>query len=173
MISSVHANNRASNILVLGKDFIQRINGRTSYAEKMYSTNFTVTSKTFCLRLHYNDDSSYLFANGKEIINFKAKDSEIVSYPLCLGNVSKDFSPLNTTNTGLYGYIRLQHNGWILFCYIFIYIYVTKTEREVVNPSKPKFYKRLVGDIINRRNKNQPDDLFQKLSSNHSNIQLK
>ena len=46
---------------------------------------------------------------------------------------------------------------------------MTKTEREVVNPSKPKFYKRLVGDIINRRNKNQPDDLFQKLSSNHSN----
>ena len=26
-------------------------------------------------------------------------------YPLCLGYISKDFSPLNTTNTGLYGYI--------------------------------------------------------------------
>ena len=25
-------------------------------------------------------------------------------------------------------------------------------------------------DIINRRNKNQPDDLFQKLNSNHSNL---
>ena len=32
---------------------------------------------------------SYLFAN--ELIKFKAKDSEIVATPLCLGNVSKDF----------------------------------------------------------------------------------
>ena len=72
----------------------------------MYSTNFTVTNKKFCLSLHYNGDSSYLFANRKETINFKAKDSEIVLYPLCLGNVSKDFSPLNTTNNGpIYGYI--------------------------------------------------------------------
>ena len=39
------------------------------------------------------------------IINFKAKDSEIVPYPLCIGNVSKYFSPLNATNTGFYGYI--------------------------------------------------------------------
>ena len=52
---------------------------------------------------------------------------------------------------------------------IFSDIYMTKTELEVVNPSKPKFYKRFV-DIINRRNKNQPDDLFQKLNSNHPNV---
>ena len=64
-----------------------------------------MTNKKFCLSLHYNGDSSYLFINGKEIINFKVKDSEIVPYPLCLGNVSKDFSPLNTINTGFYGYI--------------------------------------------------------------------
>ena len=43
----------------------------------MHSTNFTVDNKTFCLSLHYNGDNSYLFVNGKEIINFKAKDSEI------------------------------------------------------------------------------------------------
>ena len=76
--SSVHAYNRANNILALGKDFIQRINGVTIYAEKMYSTNFTVTNKKFCLSLHYNGNSSYLFVNVKEIINFKAKDYEIV-----------------------------------------------------------------------------------------------
>ena len=105
MSSSVHANNRANNTLVLRKDFSQGINGTTVYAEKMYSTNFTVTNKKICLSLHYNSDSSYLFVNGKQIVNFKAKDSETVPYPLCLGNVSKDFSPLNTTNTGLYGYI--------------------------------------------------------------------
>ena len=69
--SSVHPNNRANNILVLGKEFIQGINTTVLYAEKMYSTNFTVTNKKFCLSLHYNGDSSYLFVNGKEIANFK------------------------------------------------------------------------------------------------------
>ena len=39
---------------------------------------------------------------------------------------------------------------------------MTKTEREVVSPSKPKFYKRFVDDNINRRNKNEPGDLLQK-----------
>ena len=105
MSSSVHANNRANNILVLGKDFIPGINGTTIQAEKMYSTNFSVTNKKFCLSLHYNSDISYLFANVKEIINFKAKDFEIVPYPLCPGSISKDFSLVNATNTGLYGYI--------------------------------------------------------------------
>ena len=100
-----HAINRVNNILVLGKDFIQGINNPTIYAEKNYSTNFTATNKKFCLSLHYNGDSSYLFVNSKEIINFKAKDSQTVPISLCLGNVSKDFSPVNTTNNGLYGYI--------------------------------------------------------------------
>ena len=45
--SSVHANNRANNILVLGKAFIQGINDTTIYAEKMYLSNFTVTNKKF------------------------------------------------------------------------------------------------------------------------------
>ena len=47
---------------------------------------------------------------------------------------------------------------------------MTKTEREVVNPSKPKFYKWFVHGINNRRNKNEPDDLFRKLNSNHPNM---
>ena len=34
-------------MLVLGKEFIQGVNGTTIYAEKMYSTNFTVTNKKF------------------------------------------------------------------------------------------------------------------------------
>ena len=56
------------------------------------------------------------------------------------------------------------------FYVIFSHIYETKTEREVVNPSKPKFYKRFVDDITSRRNKNQPGDLFQKLNRNHANM---
>ena len=89
--SSSHPNNKTRSILVLGKDFMEGIDGTTIYAEKMYSTNFTVDNKKFCLSLHYNGDNSYLFVNGKEIIKFKAKDSEIVPYPLCLGNIPIDF----------------------------------------------------------------------------------
>ena len=38
---SSHANNKKNNILVLGKDFVQGINGTTIYAEKLYKINFT------------------------------------------------------------------------------------------------------------------------------------
>ena len=36
---------------------------------------------------------------------FKAKDSEIKDYPLCLGNVSKDFWINNMKRTGLKGVV--------------------------------------------------------------------
>ena len=71
----------------------------------MYSTNFTVANKNFCLSFHFNGDNSYIFVNGEEIINFKAKDSETVPYPLCLGNISKDFSPSKANKNVLEGYI--------------------------------------------------------------------
>ena len=58
----------------------------------MYSSNFTVTRREFCLSLHYNGVNSYLFLNGAENHKFKSKDSEIVATPLCLGNISKDWS---------------------------------------------------------------------------------
>ena len=53
--------------------------------------------------MHYNGANSYLFVNGNEIIKFKAKDSEIVAYPLCLGNISKDWSTDNMKKAGLNG----------------------------------------------------------------------
>ena len=71
----------------------------------MYSINFTVTRKKFCLSIHYNGANSYLFANGIEIYKFKAKDSEIVTSPLCLGNISKDRSTDNVKKTGFNGYV--------------------------------------------------------------------
>ena len=57
----------------------------------MYSINFTKIITKFCLSLHDNGANSYLFVNGTEIIKFKAKDSEIKPYSLCLGNVSIDW----------------------------------------------------------------------------------
>ena len=79
MSSSVHANNRTKNYLVLSKDFVQGLENTTIYAEKLYSINFTKTNTKSCLNLHYNGDNSYLFVNGTEIYKFKASDSEIVS----------------------------------------------------------------------------------------------
>ena len=95
MSNSTHANNKTRNILVLGRDCIQGIDGTTIYVEKTYSISFSETGARFCLSLHYNGENSYLFVNGTEIHKLKAKDSEIVEDPLCLGNTSKDFSESN------------------------------------------------------------------------------
>ena len=47
-----------------------------------------------------------LFVNGIEILKFKAKNSENVATPLCLGNISKDFSVDNIKKkTVLNGYV--------------------------------------------------------------------
>ena len=64
-----------------------------------------MTKKKFCLSLHYNGANSYLFVNGTEIYKFKAKDSEIVASPLCLGKISKDWSADNMKKTGFTGYV--------------------------------------------------------------------
>ena len=104
MSSSIHIDNKKKDILVLGRGPTQGLES-TLTAEKMYSINFTVTKKKFCLSLHYNGANSYLFVNGKEIVNFKAKGSEIVASPLCLGNISRDWSINNMKKTGLNGYV--------------------------------------------------------------------
>ena len=82
--NSRHATNKTQSVLVLGHGLIQKINDTTIYAEKMYSRNFTVDNKIFCLSLHYNVDNSYLFVNGKEVTKFKAKNSELIKYSMCL-----------------------------------------------------------------------------------------
>ena len=104
MITSIHIGNKKKDILVLGRGLTQGLES-TLTTEKMYSINFTVTKNKFCLSLHYNGGNSYLFVNGTEIIKFKAKDSEIAASPLCLGNISKDWSTDDTKKTGLTGYV--------------------------------------------------------------------
>ena len=80
----------------------------------MFSINFSEVGAKFYLSLHYNGNKSYLFVNGREMIKYKGKDSEIVEDPLCLGNISKDFSESNVKKTGLYGsvyYFSIDHNA--------------------------------------------------------------
>ena len=104
MSSSPHIDNKGKDILVLGRGPTQGLGENSLTAEKMYSINFTVTKKKFCLSLHYNGANSYLFVNGTEIYKFKAKDSEIVPSPLCLGNISKDWSVDNMKKTRFTSY---------------------------------------------------------------------
>ena len=69
----------------------------------MYSPNFTVDNRIFYLSLHYNGDNSYLFVNGKEVTKFKAKNSELIKYRMCLGGLSNDYHTNSRKDTGLYG----------------------------------------------------------------------
>ena len=104
MSSATHIDNTKKDILVLGNGPTQGLE-HTLTAEKMYSINFTVTKKKFCLGLHYNGANNYLFVNGIEIYKFKAKDSKILVGPICLGNISKDWSVDNMKRTGFTGYV--------------------------------------------------------------------
>ena len=106
MSTSIHIDNMKKDILVLGRGPTQGLESPLT-AEKMYSINFTVTKKKFSLSLHYNGGNSYLFVNGTDIIKFKANVSEIVASPLCLGNISKNWSTDNMKKTGLTGYVYL------------------------------------------------------------------
>ena len=75
------------------------------YAEKIYSQNFTASDRKFELSLHCNGDNSYLFVNSIRELKFTAKDDQIVKEILCLGNISDDWTHVNTRKTGLYGSI--------------------------------------------------------------------
>ena len=44
MSSSVHANNRTKNILVLHKNFVKGLENTKIYTEKLYSVNFSKTN---------------------------------------------------------------------------------------------------------------------------------
>ena len=100
--NSRHATNKTQSVLILGYGLIQKINDTTIYAEKMYSPNFTVDNKTFCFSLHCNGNNSCLFVNGKEVAKFKAKNSELIKYAMCLGGLSKDYDINSRKDTALY-----------------------------------------------------------------------
>ena len=105
MSSSIHIDYKGKDILILGLGPTQGLGENSLTAEKMYSINFTVSKKKFCLSLYYNGANIYLLVNGTEIYKFKAKDSEIVLSSLYLGNISKDWSVDNMKKTRFTGYV--------------------------------------------------------------------
>ena len=88
MSSSVHIDTKGKHILILVKGPTQWLDT----AETLYPINIKQSGKRFALSLHYNGSNSFLFVNATKVYQFKAKNSEIKDYALCLGNVSKDFT---------------------------------------------------------------------------------
>ena len=62
----------------------------------LYAINFTQSNKRFALSLYSKGSNSFLFVNATKIYQFKAKNSEIKDYALCLGKISKKFTVSNT-----------------------------------------------------------------------------
>ena len=85
MSLSPHIDNK-KNYLILGKGPKQELEHRLT-AEKCIQLIFLKITKKNCLSLNYNVANSYLFVNGTDIFKFKARDSEIIATPLCLGNI--------------------------------------------------------------------------------------
>ena len=59
---------------------------------RLYAINFTQSNKRFALSLY---SKGFLSVNATKIYQFKARNSEIKDYALCLGNISKQFTVSN------------------------------------------------------------------------------
>ena len=95
MSSCVHIGNKKKDFSILGEGQTQGLNDTMLTAEAQCSINLSRSNIKFCLSLHYDGSNSFLFVNATKIYQFKANDSEIKRYPLCLGNISKDFTSIN------------------------------------------------------------------------------
>ena len=101
MSSCVHIDNKEKDILIIGQGPIQGLDDAKFTEEAIYPINFTQTNERFVLSLHYYGSNSFLFVNATKIYQFKAKNSKIKDYALCLGNLSKDFTIDNMKKTRL------------------------------------------------------------------------
>ena len=105
MSFSKHANNKANNIYVMGKDYIQKINELKYTQKECIIETLQTLIKKFVLSLHYNDNNSYLYVNGTQELKFKTKTDQLVKEKLCLGNLSDQWTTSESEKTGLYGKI--------------------------------------------------------------------
>ena len=83
------ADSKGKDILIFGEGPTQGLDDTTLTTEEKYPTNFTQYGKRFLLCLHYNGSNIFLFVNAVKVYQFKAKNSEMNDYALCLGMVQK------------------------------------------------------------------------------------
>ena len=114
-----------NNVLAIGKGSV-KINSKTVGVKASYKNNISATASKIILNLHYKENS-YIFSNGHKITDFKAKDSEINDDPICLGNISKEFSKSDTKKTGLHGvvyYFSVDHEPTSVYDIVKIHKYL-------------------------------------------------
>ena len=86
-------------MLAIGKGNV-RFNNKTINISASYGkTNISKIKVRVVLILHYGKNS-HILANGEKITDFTVKDSEINTDPICLENISKNFSESDTKKQG-------------------------------------------------------------------------
>ena len=81
--SFVNIDNKGQHILVLCEGPTQALDNTTLTEEVKFPTNFAQSRKRFVLSLHCNGSNILL----QKTYQFKARDSKIKDYALCLGNI--------------------------------------------------------------------------------------
>ena len=102
--SSSHTDNLKNDFLILDERDTFGINGSFGAPEKKFDINFSKGKTKFRLSLHYDNDSSYLFANGKEIYKFKASNKNN-TFPsqFCLERISNEFNSEDLNKVSIKG----------------------------------------------------------------------
>ena len=107
--SCVHIDKKGKDILIIDEGPTQELDYTILTSEANYRINFTQLWKKFVISLHYNRNNSLLFIYATKIYQFKAKDSKIKDYILCLGNISKYFTINNMK--------KKIKRKWFFFCW--------------------------------------------------------
>ena len=121
MTSFVYTNNKNKDILILGDGPTQKLDDTTLTTEAKYPINFAQLRKRFVLILQHNGSNSFLFGNARKIYEFKANNSEIKNFTLCLGNIFKNVTVNNMKRTELKGSVK-----FFIFAKIFFDFYIFK-----------------------------------------------
>ena len=108
---------------------MQGLDDTSITTEAKNSINFTESPEIFILSLIIMEETVFLFVNATKIYQFKAKDSEVKPYLMCLENILKDFTANNMSRNGLNGYVyhfSVVYNIIGTSCIINIHKYLMK-----------------------------------------------
>ena len=114
--------NKGNNILILFEGPTQGLDDTSLTAGAKYPINYAQSGKRFVLSLYYDESNSFLFANAAKVYHFKAKNSEIKYYVLCLSNILKDFTINNMNKIGSKRVVKIFRLILILLILTIFYI---------------------------------------------------
>ena len=83
----VPVDKKGKDILIFGEGPTQVLDDTSLTEETKYCINFSPSGKRFVLSPQYDGSNSFLFLNATKVYQFKANNSLIKDYGLCLGNV--------------------------------------------------------------------------------------